>query len=57
MYLADLDFYLNHHRERKDWLKFPTNAEEVQHLSMVLSDYVKDHYSPVLFCFVATYLA
>ncbi|KAG0019862.1 Transmembrane protein 41B [Podila clonocystis] len=43
--------------ERRDWLKFPRNAEEVQHLSMVLSDYVKDHYSPVLFCFVATYLA
>ncbi|KAG0345709.1 Transmembrane protein 41B [Podila humilis] len=43
--------------ERKEWLKFPRNALEVQHLSMVLEDYVANHYYPVLLCFVSTYLA
>ncbi|KAF9549811.1 Transmembrane protein 41B, partial [Lunasporangiospora selenospora] len=43
--------------ERRDWLKFPRSAEDVQHLSILLNAYVSEHYYNVLFCFIATYVA
>jgi uncharacterized membrane protein YdjX (TVP38/TMEM64 family) len=43
--------------EQKPWLKFPRNAEDVQHLSIVLTTYLANHYTQVLVCFVATYVA
>ncbi|KAG0003834.1 Transmembrane protein 41B [Modicella reniformis] len=43
--------------EQKPWLKFPRNAEDVQHLSIVLETYLGLHYYQVMACFVATYVA
>ncbi|KAF9173609.1 Transmembrane protein 41B [Mortierella sp. AD011] len=43
--------------EQRKWLKFPRNAEDVQHLSIVLEAYLAQHYYAVMTCFAATYLS
>ncbi|KAF9438147.1 Transmembrane protein 41B [Entomortierella beljakovae] len=43
--------------DQKEWLKFPRSVEDVQHLSIVLEAYLAQHYSAVLTCFIATYVA
>ncbi|KAI1316736.1 Transmembrane protein 41B [Mortierella claussenii] len=43
--------------EQRKWLKFPRNAEDVQHLSIVLESYLAQHYYQVLICFISTYVA
>ncbi|KAG0021634.1 Transmembrane protein 41B [Entomortierella chlamydospora] len=43
--------------EQRKWLKFPRNAEDVQHLSVVLETYLAQHYYAVMTCFAATYLS
>ncbi|KAK3828524.1 MAG: snare associated Golgi protein-domain-containing protein [Benniella sp.] len=43
--------------EQKPWLKFPRTAEDVQHLSIILTTYLANHYYQVLVCFIATYVA
>ncbi|KAI8605143.1 snare associated Golgi protein-domain-containing protein [Dissophora ornata] len=43
--------------EQRQWLKFPRNAEDVQHLSLVLEAYLAQHYYQVLICFVTTYIS
>ncbi|KAF9945277.1 Transmembrane protein 41B [Mortierella alpina] len=43
--------------DQRQWLKFPRNADDVQHLSKVLNEYLSNHYYNVLTCFVITYLA
>ncbi|KAF9345355.1 Transmembrane protein 41B [Mortierella sp. AD094] len=43
--------------EQRKWLKFPRNAEDVQHLSIVLEAYLAQHYTAVMTCFVATYVS
>ncbi|KAF9186060.1 Transmembrane protein 41B [Haplosporangium sp. Z 767] len=43
--------------EQRQWLKFPRNAEDVQHLSIILEDYLAKHYYEVMACLVATYIA
>ncbi|KAG0261917.1 Transmembrane protein 41B [Mortierella polycephala] len=43
--------------EQRQWLKFPRNVEDVQHLSIILEDYLAKHYYEVMACFVATYVA
>ncbi|KAG0270068.1 Transmembrane protein 41B [Actinomortierella ambigua] len=42
--------------DQKDWIKFPRSYEDVQHLSIVLSGYVVEHYYEVMACFIVTYL-
>ncbi|GJJ73593.1 hypothetical protein EMPS_05951 [Entomortierella parvispora] len=43
--------------EDRKWVKFPRNAEDVQHLSIILEAYLADHYFEVLTCFIVTYIA
>ncbi|KAF9206390.1 Transmembrane protein 41B [Haplosporangium sp. Z 27] len=42
--------------EQRKWLKFPRNAEDVQHLSIILEAYLVKHYTGVMTCFIATYV-
>ncbi|KAF9913486.1 Transmembrane protein 41B [Lobosporangium transversale] len=43
--------------DQRKWIKFPRNAEDVQHLSIVLEAYLAQHYYQVLICFVTTYVS
>ncbi|KAG0057504.1 hypothetical protein BGZ83_009143 [Gryganskiella cystojenkinii] len=43
--------------EDRQWVKFPRNAEDVQHLSIILEKYLAGHYFQVLTCFIVTYVA
>ncbi|KAI7816489.1 snare associated Golgi protein-domain-containing protein [Gamsiella multidivaricata] len=43
--------------EQRQWLKFPRNAEDVQHLSIILESYVSQHYYQVMACFIVTYVS
>ncbi|KAF9130166.1 Transmembrane protein 41B [Mortierella sp. GBA39] len=43
--------------DRREWLKFPRSAEDVQHWSILLEDYLKQHYYQVLFVFMTLYIS
>ncbi|KAG0078513.1 Transmembrane protein 41B [Linnemannia elongata] len=43
--------------DRREWIKFPRSAEDVQHWSILLEDYLKQHYYQVLFVFMTLYIS
>ena len=55
--VTDNALLLPYYSEQREWLKFPRNAEDVQHLSMVLEAYLAQHYYQVLTCFITTYVS